>query len=74
MGAVGLKSSRWTPERLRQFKGFENFSDEEAERAIETIERLARILLSIHMRNYQENGKSENSSKLREGSKENQEW
>jgi hypothetical protein len=54
--------------------GIENFSDEEAERAIDTIERLARILLSIHMKNYQENGKFENSSKLREGSKENQEW
>jgi hypothetical protein len=71
MGVAGLKSSRWTPERLRQFKGFENFSDQEAEQAIDTIERMARILLSIHMTNYQKNGKSKNSSNVREGPGEN---
>lgn len=41
-------NSRWTPERLGAFKGFENYSNEDAEKAIDTIERLARILLDIH--------------------------
>jgi len=73
MSAVGFKASRWTPERLRKYQGFQNFSDEEAEKAIDTIDRLAHILLTIHKENYKSNGQSDNSSKFWKGSKENQE-
>ena len=41
------RSVPWTPDRLRSYNGFENFSDEEAAKAIDTIKRLARILLDI---------------------------
>lgn len=42
---------RWTIERLRSYAAFKDFSDLEAERAIETLERLARILLSFYKKN-----------------------
>ena len=73
MSAVGLKALRWTPERLRKYQGFENHSDEEAEKAIDTIDRLARILLNIYKKNQGNNGQPSNSSKLWKRRKENQE-
>jgi len=69
MGAVGRKLSRWTPERLRKYKGFELFTDKQAEEAIHTLERLARILLSIYNRNPQINGKFEYPSGVWQGPK-----
>lgn len=41
---------RITPEELRKFKGFENHSDEQAEEAIMTIERLAMIFYELFMK------------------------
>jgi hypothetical protein len=67
MGAVGMKTSRCTPEELRRYDGFENYNDEEAERIIDTVERLAHILLSVVKENFQSNEQPINSSKLRKG-------
>jgi hypothetical protein len=38
-------------EWLRTFKGFEEYSDEKAKGALETIRSLAHILIAIHKRN-----------------------
>lgn len=70
MGVVGKKTSRCTPEELRRYEGFENYNDEEAERVIDTVERLAHILLLVVKENFQSNEQSINSSKLREGTEE----
>lgn len=70
MGAVGSKLPRCTPAELRRYHGFEHYSDEEAEKTIDTVERLAHILLLIVKENYQSNGQSINSSKLRQGTEE----
>jgi hypothetical protein len=70
MGGVRLKASRCSREELRKYQGFEGVSDEEAERTIDTVERLAHILLSIVKAFYQSNEQSNNSSRLREGKKE----
>ena len=56
-------NSRWTPERLRAFKGFENYSNEDAEKAIDTIERLARILLDIHFKKIREERKTQSNER-----------
>lgn len=70
MSAVRSKSLRCTPEELRRYQGFENYSDEEAERTIDSVERLAHILLLVVKENFQSNEQSINSSKLREGTAE----
>lgn len=56
-------NSRWTTERLRAFKGFENYSNEDAEKAIDTIERLARIVLDIHFKKLREEEKDQSIKK-----------
>lgn len=68
MSAVRSKAPRCTPAELRRYQGFENYSDEEAERTIDSVERLAHILLLVVKENFQSNEQSINSSKLREGS------
>ena len=67
MSVVRSKSLRCTPEELRRYHGFENYSDEEAERTIDSVERLAHILLLVVKENSQSNEQSINSSKLRKG-------
>lgn len=67
MSVVRSKSLRCTPEELRRYQGFENYSDEEAERTIDSVERLAHILLLVVKENSQSNEQSINSSKLRKG-------
>ena len=37
-----------TPEKLRAYKGFENCTDEEAEKQIHTIKKLAKVLYHLH--------------------------
>lgn len=71
MGAVGLKVSRWTPDRLKKYQGFEDLSDQEAEKVIDTIDRLAHILLSIHRKNHYNNGQPDDPSKFWKRPKEN---
>ncbi len=39
---------RVTVEKLRTYKGFENVTDEEAEKQIETIKTLAKILFRMY--------------------------
>ncbi|PZQ96271.1 MAG: hypothetical protein DI539_30290 [Flavobacterium psychrophilum] len=70
MGAVGMKTSRCTPEELRRYDGFGNYNDEEAERVIDSVERLAHILLLVVKENSQSNEQSINSSKLRKGTED----
>ena len=48
-----------TIEKLRSYTGFESFSDEQAQLAIQNIKRLAKILFSI----YQNDNPSENPIK-----------
>ncbi len=67
MSVVRSKSLRCTPEELRRYQGFENYNDEEAERTIDSVERLAHILLLVVKENSQSNEQSINSSKLRKG-------
>lgn len=70
MSVVRSKSLRCTPEELRRYQGFENYSDEEAERTIDSVERLAHILLLVVKENFQSNEQSINSSKLRKGTED----
>ena len=70
MGAVG-KTVRWTPDRLRSYEGFEKFSDKESEEAIDTLERLARILLSIYKQNNLINEESGDTARVRQRPQEN---
>ncbi len=70
MSVVGSKPPRFTPAELRRYQGFENCSDEEAERTIDSVERLAHILLLVVKENFQSNEQSINSSKLRKGTAE----
>lgn len=67
MGTVGSKPHRCTPDELRRYQGFEGYSDEEAEKTIDAIERLAHILLLVVKENFQSNEQSINSSKFRQG-------
>lgn len=48
-----------TPEKLRSYTGFEDFSDEQAKEAIQNIKKMAQILFLI----YQDNSPSENPIK-----------
>ena len=43
-------NSELTAEKLRTYKGFENFTDEEAQIAILNIKRLAKILFGMYIR------------------------
>ena len=70
MSAEGRKFPRWTPERLRKYAGFEHFTDKEANEAIDTLERLARILLSIYTQNNELNEKSGDPTELWQRPKE----
>lgn len=36
------------PEKLRSYKGFENCTDEEAEKQIHTIKKFAKVLYHLH--------------------------
>ncbi len=69
MGAVG-KTIRWTPDRLRSYAGFEKFSDKESEEAIDTLERLARILLFAYKQNNLINEESGDTTRVRQRPKE----
>jgi len=64
MSAEDSKFPRWTPERLRKYIGFEKYSDQEAEKAIDTLKRMARILLSIYKDNVELNGEFGDSTGL----------
>jgi hypothetical protein len=70
MSAEGMKLARWTPERIRSYAEFEHFNDEEAEKIITTLERMAHILLSFYRRNIKLNEKSGGSPKLWKRKKE----
>lgn len=74
MSAVRSKSPRCTPAELRRYQGFENCSDEEAERTIDSVERLAHILLLVVKENFQSDEQSINSSRLRKGTEEGKKW
>jgi len=71
MSEVGKKFLRWTPEKLRSYKGFECLTDLEAESAITTLERMARLLLSAYKQNY-DNGSPPPPSRIRERNSQNQ--
>jgi hypothetical protein len=45
---------------LKKYKGFENSTEEEAEKQIEVIETLARILYYLYVEEEKENRKNEN--------------
>ncbi|MDP1801449.1 MAG: hypothetical protein Q8L81_08860 [Bacteroidota bacterium] len=50
--SVNQKSnSELTIEKLRTFKGFENFTDEQAEKIIANIKRLSNLLFGMYSNN-----------------------
>jgi hypothetical protein len=51
-----------TPEKLRTFKGFENITDSEAEKEIEVIKRLAKILHRLYMNEQNKTDQYENNT------------
>ena len=48
-------NSELTIEKLRTYKGFENFTEEQAQIAIVNIKRLAKILFGIYSKDNQSN-------------------
>lgn len=55
----------WTPDKLRTFKGFEHYSDEQAINAIKSIDKLAHILLSFMKENTTSHEQPESIQKFR---------
>ncbi len=47
------KHKRLTIDELRSFKGFENYSDQEAEETIITLEKLSILFYELHMKQRQ---------------------
>lgn len=48
-----FSNSELTVEKLRTQKGFENFTDEEAEKIIANIKRLSKLLFGMYANNNQ---------------------
>jgi hypothetical protein len=49
------KRKRLTIEQLRNCKGFENYSDEQAEKTIVTLEKLSILFYELYMKEQQNN-------------------
>jgi len=49
------KRKRLTIEQLRNCKGFENYSDEQAEQTIVTLEKLSILFYELYMKEQQNN-------------------
>jgi len=47
------KHKRLTIAELRDFKGFEGYTDEQAEETIKTLEKLSILFYNLHMKNKQ---------------------
>ena len=47
------KHKRLTIDELKKFKGFENYSDQEAEQTIITLEKLSILFYELHMKQRQ---------------------
>ena len=56
----GLNKTDLTCEKLKQYKGFENITEVEAEQQIEIIKRLAKILYNMYMNEQQNNNQNKN--------------
>lgn len=67
MGEQGKDFPKWDAGKLRTFKGFENYSDERALKVINSIDKLARILLPIVIENIRLHEQSGQIQQLREG-------
>lgn len=48
------KREEFTIEKLRTFKGLENLTDEEAQKALQTLKTLARLTYAVYKRNKEE--------------------
>lgn len=51
------KRKRLTIEQLRNCKGFENYSDEQAENTIVTLEKLSILFYQLYMKEQQNNNR-----------------
>ena len=60
---------RLTIAELRNFKGFENYSDEEAEKTIDTLEKLSILFYELYMKKKQ----TEKNLRLLKGGKSHEE-
>lgn len=49
-------AKRLTVEELRNCKGFENYTDEEAEEVIQTLERLSILFYELHQKELMKKG------------------
>ncbi len=49
------KRKRLTIKQLRNCKGFENYSDEQAEKTIVTLEKLSILIYELYMKEQQNN-------------------
>ena len=58
------KKQRLTIAQLRSFKGYENFSEEEAESTIATLEKLSSIFFELYLKKKKESEMQNNSGTI----------